>query len=62
MTRDDKGRKFYWTVYRGHYVPEWDDLPDHRKERYRIAAETFERWLVANGIVEIVPSGTAQAA
>lgn len=44
MTRDDKGRALYAFVYRGHFVPAWDDLPDNRRERYRIAAENFGAW------------------
>lgn len=45
MTRDDKGAALYRLLNRDTFAPRWADLPDHRRERYRIAAEDFALWL-----------------
>jgi hypothetical protein len=50
VTRDDRGRALYTALYRNMFVPGWDDLPDHRRERYRIVAEDFAAWLALHRV------------
>ncbi len=41
MTRDDLGRALYRCLNRDTFAITWNDLPDNRRERYRIAAVLF---------------------
>lgn len=51
MIRDDLGHALYQCYVVGYFARPWADLPDHDKERFRIAAEAFaasdemHRWL-----------------
>lgn len=50
MTRDDKGAYLYRCLNRDTVTIPWADLPDNRKERYRIAAEDFAAWLESHRV------------
>lgn len=39
LTRERLGRALYRILNRDTFAVAWDDLPDNRRERYRIAAE-----------------------
>jgi len=49
--RDDLGKAFYHALYRGYFTRDWNDLPDHDRERLKIAATEF---LASESVAEFI--------
>jgi hypothetical protein len=52
--REDLGRELYRCLNRDTFVVAWDDLPDNRRERYRIAAVLFLKTEAVDTFLEAV--------